>query len=171
MFLLDPFKEKLFWNLLKSLEMVLFLEHQAAAAARALARYLSWYANLIWRVHVRFTLVIISCWEGPPKTLPPFVGIFLLLFSSNVESSIFHANWLAWLLQSVKMDKNLEKSSNFRSHIIKLLYALIRDKINWLPPYMWNEIHSLFLLYYFYFPWITFVFLRGCEWVTTCDRA
>ena len=168
MFLLDPFKEKLFWNLLKSLEMVLFLEHQAAAAARALARYLPWYANLIWRVHVRSTLVIISCWEGPPKTLPPFVGIFLLLFSSNVESSIFHANWLAWLLQSAKMDKNLEKISNFRSHIIICLNQRQNQLVTAIHV-KWNT--QPFLLYHFYFPWITFVFLRGCEWVTTCDRA
>ena len=61
--------------------MVLFLEHQeAAAAARALARYLPWYANLIWRVHVRFTLVIISCWEGPQKLSLPLWVFFFFTF-------------------------------------------------------------------------------------------
>ena len=169
MFLLDPFKEKLFWNLLKSLEMVLFLEHQAAAA-RALARYLPWYANLIWRVHVRFTLVIISCWEGPQKLSLPLWVFFFFSFRQMWNLPFFMLiGWLGFYKQP-KRAKIWKKGKISEA---TLLYALIRDKISWLPPYKRNEIHSLcpFLLYYFYFLWITFVFLRGCEWVTTCDRA
>ena len=100
MFLLDPFKEKLFWNLLKSLEMVLFLEHQAAAAARALARYLPWYANLIWRVHVRFTLVIISCWEGPQKLSLPLWVFFFFSFRQMWNLPFFMLiGWLGFYKQ------------------------------------------------------------------------
>ena len=169
MFLLDPFKEKLFWNLLKSLEMVLFLEHQASSSSSSCFGQISPlickpYLESPCQIYASDNIVL----RGAPKTLPPFVGIFLLLFSSNVESSIFHANWLAWLLQSAKMDKNLEKSSNFRSHIIICLNQRQNQLVTAIHV-KWNT--QPFLLYHFYFPWITFVFLRGCEWVTTCDRA
>ena len=112
MFLLDPFKEKLFWNLLKSLEMVLFLEHQASSSSSSCFGQISPlickpYLESPCQIYASDNIVL----RGAPKTLPPFVGIFLLLFSSNVESSIFHANWLAWLLQTAKMDKNLGKSA------------------------------------------------------------
>lgn len=168
MFLLDPFKEKLFWNLLKSLEMVLFLEHQAAAAARALARYLPWYANLIWRVHVRFTLVIISCWEGPQKLSLPLWVFFFFSFRQMWNLPFFMLiGWLGFYKQP-KRAKIWKKRQNFGSHII-ICFNQRQNQLVTAIQAKWNT--QPFLLYYFYFLWITFVFLRGCEWVTTCDRA
>ena len=88
MFLLDPFKEKLFWNLLKSLEMVLFLEHQASSSSSSCFGQISPlickpYLESPCQIYASDNIVL----RGPPKTLPPLWVFFF--FSSNVESSFF----------------------------------------------------------------------------------